>query len=51
MAICPILGGVMGYFLDKWFKTTPWLLIIFIVLGMIAGVYEAIKMIIKGGKE
>jgi F0F1-type ATP synthase assembly protein I len=51
MAICPGLGGVTGYFLDKWLKTTPWLLIIFIVLGMIAGVYEAIKMVIKGGKE
>ena len=51
MAICPAIGGAMGYFLDKWLKTTPWFLIIFIVIGMIAGVYEAIKMIIKGTKE
>ncbi|MDI6752703.1 MAG: AtpZ/AtpI family protein [bacterium] len=51
MATCPVLGGVMGYFLDKWLKTSPWLLIIFIVIGMIAGIYEAIKMITREGKE
>lgn len=51
MATCPAIGGAIGYFLDKWLKTTPWLLIIFIVIGMVAGVYEAIRMIIKGTKE
>ena len=51
MAMCPAIGGFTGYFLDKWLKTTPWFLIIFIVIGMIAGVYEAIRMIIKEGKE
>ncbi|MFH0774797.1 MAG: AtpZ/AtpI family protein [bacterium] len=51
MAVCPAIGGFIGYFLDKWLRTTPWFFIIFIVIGMIAGVYEAIKMIIEGTKE
>ncbi|MEK9149501.1 MAG: AtpZ/AtpI family protein [Candidatus Desantisbacteria bacterium] len=51
MAICPAIGGAMGYFLDKWLRTSPLFLIVFIVIGMIAGIYEAIKMITREGKE
>ncbi|MBU1262657.1 AtpZ/AtpI family protein [bacterium] len=51
MAICPAIGGFIGYFLDKWLRTTPWLFVAFIIIGMIAGIYEAIIMITKGTKE
>lgn len=32
-----IVGMVMGYYLDKYFDTKPWLTLIFLVLGIIAG--------------
>lgn len=31
------IGLAMGYFLDEWLDTGPWLLIIFLLLGIIAG--------------
>jgi ATP synthase protein I len=35
-----LVGFVMGYFLDKWLKTGPWLTIIFILYGILAGFYN-----------
>jgi ATP synthase protein I len=31
------IGLAMGYFLDKWLGTEPWLLVIFLLLGIVAG--------------
>ena len=31
------VGGVIGYLLDKWLGTTPWLFLVFFVLGTGAG--------------
>lgn len=31
------VGLAMGYFLDKWLGTEPWLLLIFLILGIVAG--------------
>lgn len=31
------IGLAMGYFLDKWLGTSPWLLIVFLLLGIAAG--------------
>jgi len=32
-----LVGFAIGYFLDKWLKTDPWLKIIFILYGIVAG--------------
>jgi ATP synthase protein I len=32
-----IVGIAMGYYLDKYFGTKPWLTLIFLVFGIIAG--------------
>ena len=34
----------LGWFLDKWFGTQPWLLIIGIVLGSAAGLFEFVRL-------
>jgi ATP synthase protein I len=34
------LGGVLGYYLDKWLHTAPWLLILFGAFGFTAGIVE-----------
>lgn len=31
------VGAVIGYFLDAWLKTDPWLFILFIIVGIAAG--------------
>ena len=38
-----VFGGLLGYFLDKWLHTAPWLLVIFGGLGFVAGVREVIR--------
>jgi len=32
-----IVGMAMGYYLDKFFDTKPWLTLIFLIFGIIAG--------------
>lgn len=39
-----IIGVAIGYFLDRWLGTTPWLMLLFFILGAAAGfmgVYRA----------
>ena len=38
------VGFAIGYFLDKLFKTTPYLLIIFTLYGIAAGFVNLIKI-------
>ncbi len=38
-----IVGTFIGYMLDSFFKTSPWLTIIFFFLGIIAGFYNMYK--------
>jgi F0F1-type ATP synthase assembly protein I len=38
-----VFGGLLGYFLDKWLHTSPWLLVVFGGLGFVAGVREVIR--------
>lgn len=35
-----LVGFVFGYFLDKWLKTDPYLTIIFIMYGILAGFFN-----------
>lgn len=42
------IGLATGYFLDKWLGTKPWLTIVMLILGVVAGfknVYEEVKRI------
>ncbi len=41
----PLVGWFIGSWLDKWFGTKPWLLVILLVLGTVAGVRQTIHMI------
>ena len=38
------VGFAIGYFLDKWLKTSPWLTIIFLIVGIIGGFLELLKV-------
>jgi ATP synthase protein I len=38
-----VIGLIIGYFLDKYLGTHPWLLIIFLLLGIASGFYSLIR--------
>jgi ATP synthase protein I len=42
-----LVGGVGGYFLDRWLDTTPWLLIIGLLLGSAGGFNNVYKLGMK----
>lgn len=35
-----LVGGVIGYFLDEWLGTGPWLKLVFFLFGVGAGFYN-----------
>ena len=48
LGLSVIVGLLIGDFLDKQFGTTPWLLLLFLIFGLIAGfrsVYRLLKKI------
>lgn len=51
LALAPIVGYFLGKFLDQKFRTQPWLSIILLALGFVAGVNETIKIIKMSQRE
>ena len=45
-----IIGGIMGWSLDRLFGTEPWLLIVFFVFGVFAGISNVIRTAKKMNK-
>jgi ATP synthase protein I len=41
------VGFFIGYLLDKWLGTRPWLLLIFTILGIVSGLLSLIRGIKK----
>ena len=46
-----IVGTIIGFILDSWFDTKPWLIIIFFFLGTAAGILNVIKTANRMQKE
>jgi len=38
-----LVGGFIGWWLDYWLGTTPWLLLVFFFLGVAAGILNAVR--------
>ena len=45
------LGTIIGFILDGWFDTKPWLIIIFFFLGAAAGILNVIRTANRMQKE
>ena len=45
------IGTIIGFILDSWFDTKPWLIIIFFFLGAIAGMLNVIRTARRMQKE
>src|SRR4051812_24536223 len=48
-ALCVIIGALFGRWLDGKFATTPWLLLVGIVLGFVAGLRVLLRVTKKMG--
>jgi len=46
-----VVGTIIGFILDSWFDTKPWLIIIFFFLGAAAGLLNVIKTANRMQKE
>lgn len=47
-----VLGGVaLGYGLDRWLGTSPWLLLIGSLLGIVSGLTQLYKTVANGKKQ
>ncbi len=51
VVIATLIGAGLGFLLDKWLGTGPWLMIVCLFLGLIAGFREMMRMIEKYGDE
>ena len=45
------VGTIIGFILDSWFDTKPWLILIFFFLGTVAGILNVIRTANKMQKE
>ncbi len=46
-----VVGTIIGFILDSWFDTKPWLIIIFFFLGTAAGILNVIRTASRMQKE
>jgi ATP synthase protein I len=46
-----IVGLIFGYFLDRWLGTAPWLLLIFMVLGVVSGILSLVRALERLNKD
>ena len=38
-----LVGTIIGFIVDNWFDTKPWLIIIFFFVGVVAGILNVIR--------
>ncbi len=46
-----VVGTIIGFILDSWFDTKPWLIVIFFFLGAAAGMLNVIRTAKRMQKE
>lgn len=37
-------GVLIGYYLDRWLGTSPWLFLLFLFIGMAAAIYNVLRI-------
>ncbi len=45
MGFAVAIGGVMGYLLDRWLGTQPWLTLVFFILGVVAAFRSLFRLV------
>lgn len=47
MAASVLVGCLIGYHLDRWLGTEPWLFLVFLVLGIVTAIRETMQLVRK----
>ncbi len=47
----PLIGFLIGDYIDKRYGTTPWFMVICLILGFVASIRQTINIIRKAGKK
>jgi ATP synthase protein I len=50
MALAIVIAIAIGYYLDKWFQTSPLFFLIFMILGIVAG-FRNLYVIMKRAEK
>ena len=51
LVVATFVGLAIGYYLDKWLGTKPWLMFIFLILGIITGFRDLFRMARSGNNK
>ncbi|MGA7105938.1 MAG: AtpZ/AtpI family protein [Candidatus Deferrimicrobiaceae bacterium] len=51
LAIAVIIGLAIGYYLDKWLGTGPWMTVVWIGIGFAAGVRSLYRAALQSEKD
>ena len=43
MVAAVVVGTIIGFILDNWFGTKPWLILIFFFVGVVAGILNVVR--------
>jgi ATP synthase protein I len=47
----PLGGGIVGWVLDRWFGTRPWLMIVMLFVGFAVGIWNVIRISSKASSK
>ena len=47
----PLGGGIVGWLLDRWFGTRPWLMLVMLFLGFAVGFWNVIRIANKSAAK
>lgn len=51
LVLSTVIGLAGGYYADRWLGTTPWLTLIGLILGIVAGFVNLFRSIKTAGRE
>lgn len=51
IGLCVVIGITLGYFLDKYFQTSPYLTILFLFFGIAAAIKTILRLIKQVAKD
>ena len=51
LVVATVIGLVGGYYLDRWLGTSPWLLLLGLVLGIAAGFVNLFRSVTRAERD
>jgi len=51
LVLATVIGFGIGYGLDRWLGTKPWLMLLFTILGIVSGFVEMIRAVMRSSQD